>query len=54
MEICQLKNNLIKNSLILSLLLILLAIILFNDISLWFCGIGIVIIGTICLYVINH
>lgn len=48
------RNNLIKYALILSLLFILLAIILFNQISLWFLGMGIVVIGVIILYIINH
>ena len=48
------KNNLIKYTLTLSLLFILLAIILFDQISLWFLGMGIVVIGVISLYIINH
>ena len=48
------KNNLIKYTLTLSLLFILLAIILFDQISLWFLGMGIVVIGIITLYIINH
>jgi len=49
-----LKNNLIKYCLILSLLFVLLAVVLFDDISLWFLGMGIVVIGIISLYKINH
>ena len=48
------KNKLVKHTLILSSLFIILAIILFDDISLWFLGMGIVTIGIICLYMINH
>lgn len=54
MEVRELKNNLIKYTLILSILFILLAIILFDEISLWFLGMGIVVIGVISLYIINH
>ena len=54
MEVIQLKNNIIKNTLVLSLLFILLAIILFDDASLWFLGMGIVVIGVISLYIINR
>ena len=50
----QLKNKLIKNNLVLCVLFILLSIILFDDISLWFLGIAIAIVGIICLYKINH
>lgn len=49
-----LKNNLIKYCLTLSLLFVLLAVALFDDISLWFLGMGIVVIGIISLYKINH
>ena len=48
------KNNLVKYTLTLSLLFILLAVILFDQISLWFLGMGIVVIGVISLYIINH
>ena len=54
MEVSLLKNNLIKYTLILSLLFILLALILFDDVSLWFLGMGIVVIGVISLYIINR
>ena len=54
MEVRELKNNLIKYTLILSILFILLAIILFDEISLWFLGMGIVVIGVISLYIINR
>lgn len=54
MEVSQLKIKLIKDCIILSLLFIILAIILFDDISLWFLGMGIVVIGVSCLYIINH
>ena len=54
MEVIKLKNKLVKHTLILSSLFIILAIILFDDISLWFLGMGIVTIGIICLYMINH
>lgn len=54
MGVIKLKNNLVKYTLILSLLFIILAIILFDDISLWFLGMGIVVIGVISLYIINH
>lgn len=48
------KNNLIKYLLVLSALFIILAAILFSEISFWFLGIGISIIGCIILYKINH
>lgn len=48
------KNSLIKYTIILSILFILLAIILFNQISLWFLGMSIVVMGIIILYIINH
>ena len=54
MEVSHLKNKLIKDNLVLSLLFIILSIILFDDISLWFLGMAIVVIGVICLYIINH
>lgn len=54
MEVKKLKKNLIKNLVILSLLFIILAIILFDSASLWFLGMGIVVIGILSLYVINH
>lgn len=55
MEVNQLnKNNLIKHFLILSILCIFLAIILFDQVSFCFLGIGIVVMGSIALYIINH
>ena len=54
MEVRKLKNKLIKDTLILSVLFMILAIILFDDVSLWFLGMGIVVIGVIILYIINH
>ena len=55
MEVKQLiKNKLIKYCLILSVLFILLAICLFDQASFWFLGIGISIVGSIVLYIINH
>ena len=54
MGVDQLKNKLIKYTLILSLLFIALAIILFDDISLWFLGMSIVVVGSIFLYLINR
>jgi len=50
----HLNNNIIKYALILSILFIMLAIFLFSEISFWFLGIGIIIIGFIILYIINH
>ncbi len=32
----------------------MLAIVLFDDISLWFFGMGIVVLGVVSLYKINH
>jgi hypothetical protein len=49
-----LKNKIIKDLLILSALFVLLAIIVFDEISLWFLGMGIVFIGIILLNVINR
>lgn len=54
MEVKKLKKKLIKNTLILSLLFMILALILFDDISLWFLGMGIAFIGFISLYIINQ
>lgn len=55
MEVDQLKNNkLIKYSLILCILFLILAIILFDEVSFWFLGIAISIIGFIMLYKINQ
>lgn len=55
MEVNQLiKNDLIKYCLILSILCILLSIVLFDQISFWFLGVGITVIGFIALYIINH
>lgn len=48
------NNNIIKYCIVLSILFILLAIILFDDISLWFLGMSIVVIGSIFLYFINR
>lgn len=48
------KNDLLKHLSILSFLFMLLALILFKEISFWFLGISIVIIGFIILYKINH
>ena len=48
------KSKILKYLLILSLLFILLSIVLFDNASLWFLGIGISIIGSIILYIINH
>ena len=48
------KNNLVKYSLLLSILFIFLALILFSEISFWFLGIGIAIIGFNALYKINN
>lgn len=48
------KSNLIKYLLTLSFLFIILSITLFSEISFWFLGIGIAIIGFIILYKINH
>lgn len=47
------KRDLIKNCLELSVLFIILAILLFNQMSFWFLGIGIVVIGLIVLYLLN-
>ena len=54
MEVSLLKNSLIKYTLILSLLFILLAIVLFDDVSLWFLGMGSVVIGVITVKLINY
>lgn len=55
MEVNQLiKNDLIKYALTLSILCILLSIVLFDQVSFWFLGIGISVIGFISLYIINH
>ena len=48
------NNNIIKYCIVLSILFILLAIILFDDISLWFLGMSIVVVGSIFLYLINR
>ena len=48
------KNNLIKYLIILSILFIILSAVLFSEISFWFLGISISIIGSIILYKINH
>ena len=48
------KNNLIKYLIILSILFIGLSAVLFDEVSFWFLGIGISIIGSILLYKINH
>ena len=48
------KNELLRNFLILSGLFILLSIILFSQISFWFLGMGIAVIGFIMLYLINN
>jgi len=48
------KNSLIKHLIILSFLFISLSAILFDEVSFWFLGIGISIIGFILLYKINH
>ena len=47
-------NNIVKYLIILSCLFIILSIILFSEVSFWFLGIGISIIGSILLYKINH
>jgi len=49
-----LNNNLIKFSIALSILFFILALVLFSDVSFWFVGIGISIIGFVILYKINH
>ena len=54
MEVRKLKNKLIKDTLTLSVLFMLLAIIIFDEASLWFLGMGIVVIGVISLYIINR
>ena len=48
------KNELVKDCLILSMLFIILSLILFNQISFWFLGTGIVVIGFIILYLTNQ
>lgn len=49
------KNNLVIRLFIsLSILFLLLALLLFDEVSFWFLGIGISIIGFIILYIINH
>lgn len=48
------NNNIIKYCIVLSILFVLLAIILFDDISLWFLGMSIVVVGSIFLYLINR
>lgn len=48
------KQELIKFLIVLSILFILLSAILFNEVSFWFLGIGIAIIGFLLLYKINH
>jgi len=48
------ENNLIKFLIILAVLFIVLSSILFSEVSFWFLGIGISIIGSILLYKINH
>lgn len=47
------KNELLKNFLVLSGLFILLSIVLFSQISFWFLGMGIAVVGFIALYLIN-
>lgn len=53
MEMGLVKNDVIKYSLALSILCIILSIILFDNISFWFLGMGISVIGFIILYLIN-
>ena len=48
------NNSVIKYCIVLSILFVLLAIILFDDISLWFLGMSIVVVGSIFLYLINR
>ncbi len=48
------KNELIRDCLILSMLFIILALILFSQISFWFLGMGIAVIGFIILYLTNQ
>ena len=48
------KNKLTTCLIILGILFIVLATILFSEISFWFLGIGISIIGFMLLYKINH
>ena len=48
------KNNLVKFSLILSGLFIILSIVIFDEVSFWFLGIAIAIVGFNILYKINE
>lgn len=48
------QNNIIKWLIVLALLFIVLSAILFSEVSFWFLGIGISIIGSILLHKINH
>ena len=48
------KDKIIKYCLTLSILCIVLSIVLFDNISFWFLGIGISVIGFIILYLINR
>lgn len=48
------KNNTIRWLIVLAILFIVLSAVLFSEVSFWFLGIGISIIGSILLYKINH
>ena len=48
------KNNIITWLIVLAILFIVLSAILFSEVSFWFLGIVISIIGSILLYKINH
>lgn len=48
------KKNIIRYLFILSILFIALALIIFDQLSFWFLGIGIAVIGGILLYLVNQ
>ena len=48
------KKNLIKYLFILCILFISLSLIIFDQLSFWFLGIGIVVIGSLILYLVNQ
>ena len=48
------KKKIIRYLVILSILFIALALVIFDQLSFWFLGVGIVVIGSILLYLVNQ